>query len=77
VITLAAGIARDTIIAEVLETVPGAADILLDRGMPCVGCEVAAIGTIEEGATIHDVDPDELVSELNAQLKAAPDEETN
>ena len=55
-------------LGEVLEIHPLAAQVLLDAGMSCVGCSVARMETLVEGAIIHGIDPDELVETLNAQI---------
>jgi len=54
---------------KVMELDPLAIQVLLDSGMSCVGCSVAHMETLAEGAIIHGLDPDELVAILNAQLK--------
>ena len=42
--------------------------ILEKIGMYCVGCSFSALETIEDAARAHDVDVDDLVSELNEKL---------
>jgi hybrid cluster-associated redox disulfide protein len=61
-------ITKKMTVAEVLEINPAAARILLDEGMSCVGCSVARMETLEEGAGAHDIDVDALVARLNELL---------
>ncbi len=46
-------ITKDTLISEILEKYPEAAEILIGYGLMCVGCPAAAIETIEQGALGH------------------------
>jgi hybrid cluster-associated redox disulfide protein len=61
-------ITKDMTVAQILEINPGAARILLDEGMSCVGCSVARMETLAEGAGAHDIDVDALVARLNELL---------
>jgi len=42
---------------------------LSGMGLGCVGCPMAQFETIEMGATVHGMDPDALVKELNKSKK--------
>ena len=53
---MARTITKQMTLAEVLEINPGAARVLLDEGMSCVGCSVARMETLEEGASAHDIE---------------------
>ncbi len=55
-------------LAELIEKNPKAAEILLDKGIHCIGCPFAKIETLEEGAIAHGIDVDELIKELNEKL---------
>lgn len=68
-------ITKDMTIAQILEVHPSAAEVLLDAGMPCIGCNLAKMGTLEEGARAHDLDPDELIERLTARLSEASSDE--
>ena len=68
---MAKAITREMTLAQVLETSPMAARVLLDEGMSCVGCSIARMETLEEGARSNGIDPDELVARLNEQLAPA------
>ena len=68
---MAKTITQDMTLAEVLEANPLAARVLLDEGLSCVGCSIARMETIEEGAVVHGLDVEQLVRRLNEQLAAA------
>jgi hybrid cluster-associated redox disulfide protein len=53
---------------EVMQISPEAAWVLMNKGMHCAGCHLAANETIEQGAIMHGINPDKLVKELNSKL---------
>lgn len=52
-------------IGELLEQFPEKADILLEAGMHCLGCPASQAETLEEACSVHGIDVEELVNELN------------
>ena len=61
-------IKKEMIIAEILNVDTELAVILRNHGMNCVGCPSAQGETLELAATVHGMDPDELVEEMNVYL---------
>jgi hybrid cluster-associated redox disulfide protein len=55
---------KDMPIIEALATSPGARAVFEAHGMACSLCLGASTESIEAGAIMHQVDPDELVAEL-------------
>ena len=53
-------------IVELVEAHPGAADVLRQYGLGCLGCLAARFETIEQGAAAHGIDIDQLMADLNA-----------
>ncbi|MCC7206685.1 MAG: DUF1858 domain-containing protein [Anaerolineae bacterium] len=49
---------------------PHIAGILARRGMLCVGCPIARFHTLEDAATLYDLDLAALVGEIEAALSA-------
>lgn len=47
-------------IAEILEIVPDAVEIMLDEGLHCVGCDANTMETLEEGMIGHGFSDDEI-----------------
>lgn len=66
-----AQISKDTTIGELLMVFPGAAPILMEIGMHCLGCPSAQGESIAEAAMVHGIDSDLLVEKINAAMKAA------
>ncbi len=64
-----AKITENTLIADVLELNPNAADILLEAGMHCFGCALAHGETIAEAVAVHGEDLDALLAKLNEGLE--------
>ncbi len=60
-----AKITENTLIADVLELNPNAADILLEAGMHCFGCALAHGETIAEAVAVHGEDLETLLAKLN------------
>ena len=59
---------KDMIFADIMQKYPEAAEIMMHRGLHCVGCGMAAYETLEQGAIMHGMNPDKLVKELNQKL---------
>ena len=58
-------ITKDTIIAEVIQINPNAAEILLSYGMHCLGCAIAHGETVGQAAEVHGADLEAMLEELN------------
>lgn len=56
---------KDSQIGEILEKAPEKANILLSIGMHCLGCPASQIETLEEACTVHGIDVNEVLDELN------------
>ena len=59
-------IEKTTKIGELLEKTPEKASILLEAGMHCLGCPASQEETLEEACSIHGIDIDEILEQLNA-----------
>ena len=59
--------------SEVVRTNPDSIGILFKHGMHCIGCGMAAMETLEEGAFAHGLDPDLLVEEINKSTEIKTD----
>lgn len=61
-------ITKETMMSEILEKKPEAAEILFESGMHCVGCPMSMSETLEQGCLAHGMNKkevDELVKKLN------------
>ena len=54
--------------AKIINLAPEIVEILLEKGMHCIGCPMSAQETLKQGALAHGLNPDELVRELNKEI---------
>ncbi len=64
-----AKVTKDMIIADILKMDRGTVPILLNSGMHCLGCPSSSGESLEDACSIHGIDVDNLVNELNAYLE--------
>jgi len=65
---MAEKISRGMTLGEVVSKYPDSVPIMLNYGLHCVGCHVAAYETVEQGAKAHgmtDEDIDKMLAEMN------------
>lgn len=58
----------DMMIRDLIQVHPFAQDILMTYGMPCVGCPVSMMETLEEAAAVHGIDLACLLEDLNSDF---------
>ena len=66
-------ITKDTMLRDILAADPGngIAEILMKSGMNCFGCPSSGQKNLEQATTLHGVDCDILVDEINSYLQTA------
>jgi len=62
-------ITKDMTIAEALKTFPSSRKVFKKRIPECLTCGGAQAESIQRGATMHGIDPDMLIEELNRTAK--------
>ncbi len=67
-ITINMKIIKETTFAELLKEYPEVAEKLKEKGLGCIGCPMARFETIEQGAAMHGINPDELIKDINKGL---------
>jgi hybrid cluster-associated redox disulfide protein len=70
-------ITKEMTFADVLSKYPATAEIMLKYGLHCIGCHIAAIESIEQGARGHglqDYEIDEMLEEMNEKADNTPEE---
>lgn len=70
-------ITRKTIIGEALKINPKAAEILMSKGLGCIGCPSSQMESLEDAAEIHGINIEELVNALNEGLQTPKAEISN
>lgn len=61
-------VSKNMLFADLLQKYPESYEFLLKKNLHCIGCGMAAYETLEQGAIMHGMNPDKLVSELNKHL---------
>ena len=55
----------NTLVGEIVNTYPETIEVLLSKGMHCLGCPASRGESIEEACMVHGADADKLVKALN------------
>ena len=58
------------IIGDILNEAPDMAPVLMAAGMHCIGCPSAQMETVEEAAYVHGIEPELLITRVNAFVDA-------
>ncbi|MCQ2441506.1 MAG: DUF1858 domain-containing protein [Oscillospiraceae bacterium] len=66
-------ITKNTVIGEVLATVPGISAVFAEVGMHCLRCGSAQMETIEEACMVHGIDVEILLDEIDAHIALQED----
>ena len=61
---------KEMIIADILRMDAGFAPILMNSGMHCLGCPSASGESLEDACSVHGIDVDVLIEELNSYAAA-------
>ena len=63
-------ITKEMIIGDILNEAPDMAPVLMAAGMHCIGCPSAQMETVEEAAYVHGIEPELLITRVNAFVDA-------
>ena len=63
-------ITKDMTMGELLDINQGLAPVLMAGGMHCIGCPSAQMETVEEAAYVHGIEPELLITRVNAFVDA-------
>lgn len=59
-------------LGEILQKCPESAEVMLNRGLHCLGCHASGFETLEQGAMMHGMeakDIKQMVKEINELMK--------
>ncbi len=65
-------ITRDMTIEEVIRRHPQTVAVFRRFGLSCMECQIAQFEAVEDGAGVHKVDVEQLLTELNRSIGGAP-----
>ena len=63
-------ITKEMIIGDILNEAPDMAPVLMAAGMHCIGCPSAQMETVDEAAYVHGIEPELLITRVNAFVDA-------
>jgi hybrid cluster-associated redox disulfide protein len=63
-------ITKEMPIGDVVRKYPKTIEVFMRHGLHCIGCAVAAFESIEEGATVHGIEIEALMADLNTVAAA-------
>ena len=66
-------ITKDTLISDILRTVPGANELFYSIGLQCLHCSSAAGETLEDACAAHGLDLDTMIDEIESAQAFAED----
>jgi hybrid cluster-associated redox disulfide protein len=58
-------ITKEMTIEDVVNKYPETIKVFMQAGLGCLGCSAARFENIEQGAQVHGIDIDQLISDLN------------
>ncbi|PDQ23074.1 hypothetical protein CN311_00400 [Mesorhizobium sanjuanii] len=58
----------DATMDEIMSRSPAAIRVVLQRGLLCVGCPIASFHTVSDAAREHDLNEEQLSSDLQAAI---------
>lgn len=66
-----ATINEKTLVGEIVRAYPEAIEVLLSKGMHCLGCPASQAESIADACMVHGLDPDEVIEAVNAKIEKA------
>jgi len=61
-------ITKDMSISSIVEQYPETFEVFQKHGLHCVGCAAARFENLEQGASAHGIDVDDLLKDLNQAI---------
>ncbi|MEM1486148.1 hydroxylamine reductase [Oscillospiraceae bacterium PP1C4] len=62
-------IAKDMLVGDILRLDSGLASVLMECGMHCLGCPSAQMESLEDACSVHGIDVNGVLKQLNNQMK--------
>jgi hybrid cluster-associated redox disulfide protein len=67
-----AKITKDMKLGDIIQKFPDTADVMMEHGLHCIGCHVAAWESLEDGCRAHGMSDEEITSllkKMNDKIK--------
>ncbi|HHY05673.1 MAG TPA: DUF1858 domain-containing protein [Clostridia bacterium] len=62
-------ITKEMSITEIVQQYPQTVEVFRQHGMGCLGCAAARFETLAEGAAVHGIDLNSLITDLNKAIE--------
>lgn len=62
-------ITKETLVGEIVKNYPAAIEVLMSKGMHCLGCPASQAETILDACMVHGLNADEVVEAVNAKIE--------
>lgn len=66
-----ATINEKTLVGEIVNKYPESIEVLMSKGMHCLGCPASQAESISDACMVHGLDPDEVIEAVNAKIEKA------
>ena len=57
-----------TLVGEIVSTYPESIEVLMSKGMHCLGCPASQAESIADACMVHGLDPDEVINAVNDRI---------
>ena len=57
-----------TLVGEIVNTYPETIEVLMAKGMHCLGCPASQAESISDACLVHGLDSDEVIEAVNAKI---------
>lgn len=59
---------NNTLVGDIVNTYPETIEVLMAKGMHCLGCPASQAESISDACLVHGLDPDEVIEAVNAKI---------
>lgn len=61
-------ISSNTLVGEIVRTYPEAIEVLMSKGMHCLGCPASQAESISDACMVHGLNPDDIITAVNDRI---------
>ena len=59
---------ENTLVGEIVNTYPESIEVLMSKGMHCLGCPASQAESINDACLVHGLNPNDVISAVNAKI---------
>ena len=61
-------ISSNTLVGEIVRTYPEAIEVLMSKGMHCLGCPASQAESISDACMVHGLNPENVITAVNDRI---------